>query len=120
MFKALYFVTIIFLLINNYLPMLGLSLAFLNFKPALGVFRSEFVGFKNFEFFFSTPDFYRITRNTVGYNAFYIVLDISVAVLSAIMINEIINTKLKKIYQSFMLMPFFLSWVVVNYIFFSF
>ncbi len=112
--------TIIFLLVNNYLPMLGISLAFLNFKPALGVFGSRFVGLKNFEFFFSTPDFFRITRNTILYNAVYIVLDITVAAFFAIVLNELFNKKLKKLYQSVMIMPFFLSWVVVNYIFFSF
>ncbi len=112
--------TIVFLLINNYLPMLGLSIAFLRFKPALGVFGSKFVGFDNFKFFFSTPDFVNITKNTVLYNTAYIILDISVATFTAIALNEMRKKFLKKTYQSFMLMPFFLSWVVVNYIFFSF
>ena len=112
--------TIIFLIINNYLPMLGLSIAFLKYRPNLGVFGSQFVGFENFRFFFSTPDFINITKNTVLYNAAYIVLDISVATFCAIALNEMRRKYLKKTYQTFMLMPFFLSWVVVNYIFFSF
>ena len=121
--KALYMMmvpTIAFLLINNYLPMLGLSIAFLKYRPALGVFGSEFVGLENFRFFFSTPDFITITKNTVLYNIAYITLDISVATFCAICLNEMRKKYLKKVYQTFMLMPFFLSWVVVNYIFFSF
>lgn len=121
--KALYLMmlpTVIFLLINNYLPMLGLSIAFVNFKPAAGIFGSEFVGFENFRFFFSTTDFLKITRNTVCYNAVYIVLDITVAAFCAIAINELRNQRMGRIYNAFMLMSFFLSWVVVNYIFFSF
>ena len=112
--------TIVFLIINNYLPMLGLSIAFLKYRPNLGVFGSEFVGLANFKYFFSTPDFVNITKNTVLYNVAYIILDISVATFSAIALNEMRKKFLKKSYQTFMLMPFFLSWVVVNYIFFSF
>jgi len=112
--------TIVFLIINNYLPMLGLSIAFLKFRPNLGIFGSAFVGFENFRFFFSTPDFINITKNTVLYNIAYITLDISVATVCAIALNEMRKKYLKKTFQTFMLMPFFLSWVVVNYIFFSF
>ena len=121
--KALYLMmvpTIIFLLINNYLPMAGLSIAFIKYRPALGFFNSEFVGFENFKYFFSTPDFWKITKNTVLYNIVYIILDLSLATFCAIALNEMRKKAAKKIYQSFMLMPFFLSWVVVNYIFYSF
>ena len=120
MLYAMMLPTIAFLIINNYLPMLGLSIAFLKFRPALGIFGSEFVGFENFRFFFSTPDFINITKNTVLYNLAYIILDISVATFTAIALNEMRKKYLKKTYQSFMLMPFFLSWVVVNYVFYSF
>jgi len=112
--------TILFLIINNYLPMLGLSIAFLDFRPAKGIFGSKFAGFENFKYFFSTPDFINITKNTVLYNAAYILLDIALAAICAIALNEMRRKAAKKIFQSFMLMPFFLSWVVVNYIFFSF
>ncbi len=88
--------TIVFLLINNYLPMLGLSIAFLKYRPALGIFGSEFVGFENFKFFFSTPDFINITKNTVLYNTAYIILDISVATFTAIALNEMRKKFLKK------------------------
>ena len=121
--KVLYLMmlpTIIFLLINNYLPMLGLSIAFLKFRPALGIFGSEFVGFTNFKYFFSTPDFITITRNTVLYNLAYIILDISVATVCAIALNEMRKKFAKRFFQSAMLMSFFISWVVVNYIVFSF
>ena len=121
--KAIYLMmlpTIIFLLVNNYLPMLGISLAFLKYRPNLGIFGSQFVGFDNFKFFFSTPDFLTITRNTVLYNVAYIILDISIATFCAIALNEMRGKYLKKTHQTFMLMTYFVSWVVVNYIFFSF
>ncbi len=112
--------TVIFLIINNYLPMLGLSIAFVKYRPALGIFGSEFIGLENFRYFFSTPDFITITRNTVLYNLVYIILDIGIAVVCAIALNEMRKKYAKKVFQSFMLMPFFISWVVVNYIFYSF
>jgi len=121
--RALYMMmipVILILIINNYLPMLGLSIAFVKYRPALGLFNSEFVGFENFRYFFSTPDFINITKNTVLYNIVYIILDLSVATFCAIALHEMRKKRAKKIYQSFMLMPFFLSWVVVNYIFYSF
>lgn len=112
--------TIVFLLINNYLPIAGLSLAFLKFRPAIGFFKSKFIGIENFKFFFATPDFITITRNTIAYNSVYIVLDILVAVICAIALNEMRKKLAKRAFQSFMLMPFFLSWVVINFIFYSF
>lgn len=121
--KTLYLMmlpTVIFLIINNYLPMLGLSIAFVDFRAGQGILGSKWVGFQNFKFFFSTNDFLTITRNTVCYNAVYIVLDISVAAFCAIAINELRNQKAGRVYNAFMLMSFFLSWVVVNYIFYSF
>lgn len=112
--------TVAFLIINNYMPMLGLSMAFVRYRPNVGLFGSQFVAFENFKYFFSTPDFLNITKNTVLYNLVFIVLDISVATFCAICLNEMRNKIGKKVYQTFMLMPFFLSWVVVNYIFYSF
>ena len=57
----------------NYIPMFGLVIAFKNYKYSLGIFGSEWVGFKNFEFFVTSSDFVRLVRNTLGLNAIFIV-----------------------------------------------
>lgn len=115
----------IWLLIFSYLPMFGTVLAFKDFKISSGGFiesliTSEWVGFKNFEFLFTSGDAFRITRNTVLYNLVFIVLGLIFAVFVAIALSEIANKKLGKIYQTSMLFPHFLSWVIVSYFVFSF
>lgn len=118
-YKALYlmmFPAVIFLLINNYLPMLGLVLAFKNYNYTDGIFRSPWYGITNFRFLFETPDAWRITRNTVGYNLLFIILGLFFTVAFAIALNEIIYKKLSKTFQTILLFPYFLSWVVVAYI----
>lgn len=115
----------IWLLIFSYLPMFGTVLAFKDFKISPGGFiesliNSKWVGFDNFEFLFSSGDAFRITRNTVVYNLVFILLGLIFAVFVAIALSEISNKKLGKIYQTSMLFPHFLSWVIVSYFVFSF
>lgn len=121
-YKALYIMmlpAIIFLLINNYLPMLGLVLAFKNFNFIGGVLGSPWNGLANFKFLFSTPDAFIITRNTLLYNMLFIALGLFFTVAFALALNEIINKKLSKVFQTILLFPNFLSWVVVAYIGFA-
>ena len=112
------------LLVFAYLPMTGVLIAFKNMKffsnsIIVNFFRSEWVGFKNFEFFFKTPDALTITRNTILYNLVFILLGIVIPITCAIALNELLNTKMAKFYQSTMLLPYFLSWVVVSYLLYS-
>lgn len=112
------------LLINNYIPMAGVLIAFKNFTYQGGnifanFFQSEWVGLKNFEFFTSTPDAWEITRNTVGYNLVFILLGLLVAVTFAIALNEVKNKFLSKFYQATMILPYFMSWIVVSYLVFA-
>ena len=81
---------------------------------------SEWVGLKNFEFFFKTPDAFRITRNTVCYNLVFIFVGLVAAIALAIGLNELISKRLSKIFQTTFMLPYFLSWVVVSYIVYSF
>jgi putative aldouronate transport system permease protein len=111
---------IIILLLNNYLPMFGIMIAFKNLNYAKGFLRSDWVGLKNFEFFIKTPDALIITRNTLGYNLVFIVLQLILPVAVAIAMNQVKNKFLNKFYQSAMLFPYFLSWVTISYITFSF
>lgn len=108
--------TLIYLFIMNYLPMGGLVIAFKDFKYNKGIFGSEWNGFKNFEFFFTSQDAWRITRNTVGYGILFLVLGIVCAVTVALLLFEIRNRTALKVYQTIMILPNFLSWVIVGYI----
>lgn len=115
----------ILLLIFSYLPMPGVIIAFKKmkfFSPSIitNIVDSKWMGVKNFEFLFNTPDAWRITRNTVGYNIIFIVTVTILSVAFAIMLNEITSKKLSKVYQTTMMLPYFLSWVVVSYIVYAF
>lgn len=115
----------IWLLVFSYLPMFGTVLAFKDFKISPGGFieslvSSKWVGLDNFKFLFTSGDAFRITRNTVVYNLIFIILGLVFAVFVAIILSEIANKKLGKIYQTSMLFPHFLSWVIVSYFVFSF
>lgn len=111
---------IILEIIFHYLPMFGIIIAFKSVNYAKGILKSDWVGFKNFEFFLKTPDALSITRNTVLYNLIFIFLGLVIAVFCAIVLNEIVNVNLKKFYQTAMLLPYFLSWMVVSYLVYSF
>lgn len=115
----------IILLLNNYLPMAGVLIAFKNFKYfgsniIENFLQSDWVGFENFQFFTQTPDAFLITRNTLLYNGAFIALGLIVAVFFAIVLNELASSKLSKLYQSTMFLPYFMSWVVVSYLVFAF
>lgn len=111
---------IIYLLINNYLPMFGLIIAFKDIDYAKGILASDWIGFKNFEYLFSTRDAYVITRNTILYNGGFIILNTVLAIGVAIMLNEIKNKLAKGFYQSVILLPFLISMVIVSYLGFAF
>ena len=111
---------ILYLLINNYLPIGGLSLAFKKYDYSKGILGSEWNGMSNFKFLFSTKDAALIIRNTLGYNFVFIVFGTIFAVAVAIILNEIRANVPKKIYQVFILIPYLVSMVVVSYIAFAF
>jgi putative aldouronate transport system permease protein len=121
--KALFLMAlpgVLLLFAFNYMPMFGLIIAFKNINYAKGFFRSEWSGLRNFEFFIKTPYAYTITRNTIVYNLIFIAVGTVFAVACAIALHELRNRKLAKVYQSVMFLPYFLSWVVVSYLVFSF
>lgn len=106
---------LIALILFSYLPMAGLYIVFERYTYQGGLFGSEFVGLKNFEFFFSNMEnAIRATRNTIVVNFFNIILITTVAVGMAVMMNEIRGKWFKKVTQSVMFFPHFISWVVVG------
>ncbi|MEK3888098.1 ABC transporter permease [Bacillus sp. FSL K6-3431] len=115
----------IWFLLFSYLPMFGTVIAFKDFRISrdgffASVFNSEWVGFDNFKYLFSTDSAFVITRNTILYNLVFIVIGLVLAVAVAIILSELANKKLAKVYQTGMLFPHFLSWVIVSYFVFTF
>ena len=108
--------TLLYLLINNYIPMAGMVIAFKKLNFAKGIWASPWAGLKNFKFLFASKDAWIITRNTLLYNIAFILVNMVVGIAIAILITEIRNTKLKKIYQSAILLPFLMSMVILSYI----
>lgn len=106
---------IIHLFIFKYLPMGGIVLAFKDFRFDKGILGSDWVGFENFNFFFQSEHAWRITRNTVGLNFIFIITGLFVSVTIAIIMFEISKRLYVKIYQTTLILPHFLSWVVVGY-----
>ncbi len=111
---------IAYLLINSYLPMFGVFLAFKDFNYFKGIFGSDWNGFNNFTFLFKTRDALIMTRNTIAYNAVFIVLGTAMAVFAAILMSELGKRSRVKYFQSALLLPNLLSWVVIGYIGYAF
>ena len=107
---------LLYLLINNYIPMAGMVIAFKKLNFAKGIWASPWAGLKNFKFLFASKDAWVITRNTLLYNVAFILVNMVVGIAIAILITEVRNTKLKKIYQSAILLPFLMSMVILSYI----
>ena len=107
---------LLYLLINNYLPMTGIILAFKKLNFSKGILASPWAGLDNFKFLFSSKDAWIITRNTLLYNIAFILVNMVVGIAIAILICEVKNTKMKKIYQSAILLPFLMSMVILSYI----
>ncbi len=104
----------LFFLFNNYLPLVGIYYAFTNFNYVGGLFGSPFVGLKNFEFLFGSGKIWKLTFNTVAYNLVFIFLGHALQIAFAIMISQVAGRKMKKLSQSIMFLPYFVSFVVLN------
>lgn len=112
MFWAAIFV--IYGVIFYYLPLGGWVIAFQNYKPALGMFKSEFVGLQKFQQLFSDSSFLEVIRNTLAMGIINLVLTFVAAIVFAILLNEIRMKFAKKAVQTISYLPHFLSWIVVT------
>ena len=111
---------IAYLIINNYIPMGGVVLAFKNYNVRQGIWKSPWAGFGNFQYLFKTEDAFIITRNTVLYNLVFIIIGTALSFFISILLNEILNKFCSKIYQTTILLPYLISIVVVSYIVYAF
>lgn len=105
---------VVFFCIFAYLPMPGLYLAFVKYNYTDGIFSSPFVGWENFKFLIITGDLWRLTFNTVAYNVAFIVLGNIAQITVAILLNEIRKKWFKKISQTLMFLPYFISAVLIG------
>ncbi len=105
-----------YLVINNYMPIPGLMLAFKKFKYPRGIWGSDWCGFKNFTFLISSKDLWLIVRNTLLYNVAFILLGTILSVTIAILLNEVRSKKLQQSFQTVILIPHLLSYVIISYI----
>lgn len=97
-----------------YIPMVGLILAFKNYNFGKGVFGSDFNGIDNFKFLFSSGTGWLITKNTVLYNVMNLITSQALAIVIAIFITELLHKTYKKLTQSIIFLPYFISWVIVG------
>ena len=103
--------------IYNYIPMGGISVAFMKYLPAKGFFGSKWVGLKNFNALFSMSNFIGVMENTIIIAVLKIVLGIVVPVTVTLMLNDLASQKYKKTIQTIIYMPHFISWVMLSSIF---
>ena len=107
---------IIYLIINNYMPLVGLQVAFKRFNYGKGLWGSDWNGLQNFEFLFSSNSAERIIRNTLLYNIAFILLGIVVGVAVAVLLNEVRQKWALKTYQTGILHPYLMSMVIISYL----
>ena len=110
----------LYLLINNYIPMFGIYIAFKKVDYSKGLWNSDWVGLTNFKYLFASSDAFIITRNTLLYNAAFIVLGLITGCIAGICLAELFSKIAQKFYQTMILLPQLISMVIVSYIVYGF
>ncbi|CAM4473886.1 ABC transporter permease [Paenibacillus typhae] len=103
-----------FVIVFKYMPMTGLVIAFKDYKIARGFWGSDWVGFEIFQQIFSKPDFTRAVRNTLLLNVLDLVFSFTMPIILALMLNEVKSIKFKRVNQTLLYLPHFLSWVIIG------
>ncbi|MDQ0114531.1 ABC transporter permease [Paenibacillus harenae] len=103
-----------FVAVFKYAPMSGLVLAFKDYKIARGFWDSEWVGFQIFQEIFDKPDFIRAVRNTLMLNSLDLIFSFTMPIVLALLLNEIKGVKFKRVNQTLLYLPHFLSWIIIG------
>ncbi|HHY81878.1 MAG TPA: sugar ABC transporter permease [Clostridiales bacterium] len=111
---------IVFFFIFSYIPMPGIYLAFIRYNYNQGIFKSPFIGFENFRFLIQSGQLATITINTVLYNLAFILLGNCLQIFVAVLLNEVASARFKKITQTVMFLPYFISAVIVGLLAYNF
>ncbi len=112
--------TVLHIFLFCYIPMFGIILAFKKYRVDLGILGSKWCGFDNFKFFFTSQDALRVIRNTLGLNLIFIFGGLICSVALALLLFEINKRFFVKIYQTLMILPNYVSWVIVGYMAYAF
>ncbi|WP_408638528.1 ABC transporter permease [Paenibacillus baimaensis] len=104
---------ILFFIVFKYLPMWGIIIAFQDYSPFQGLLQSPWVGFKHFERLFAHPDFFMLLRNTMAINVLNLVFFFPLPILLSMLLNEVSHQFFKRVVQSIIYLPHFLSWVII-------
>ena len=105
---------VVFFFLFSYMPMPGIWVAFVKYNYRDGIFGSKFVGLKNFQFLAESGKLFELTKNTILYNIAFIILGNFLAILVAILLNEMQSKLFKKVSQTMMFLPYFISQVLVG------
>ena len=114
--KGLYIMLLpglIYFILFRYIPMGGLVIAFKDYNPFVGIGDSAWVGLKQFQKFFDTPDFLRLLRNTLGISILQLILFFPMPILLSLLMNEVKHNGYKRTVQTLVYIPHFVSWVIV-------
>ena len=110
---------ILFFIAFSYMPLPGIYVAFVKYNYRKGIFGSKFIGLQNFEFVAQSGQLWRLTKNTILFNLVFIILDNLVAVTTAILLKEIQSKAFRKVSQTMMFLPYFISQVLVGVLVFN-
>lgn len=113
---------LVYFIVYKYIPMWGILISFQDYQPFLGFSRSEWVGFKHFQTFFGDETFWMLFRNTFMLAVYNILFFFPLPIVVSLMLNEVRKELFKRLIQTFIYIPHFVSWVVVvgiSFLFFS-
>ena len=105
---------VLFFVVFAYIPMAGVVMAFKQYNYSGGIFGSPWTGWDNFRFFFESGSAWQVTRNTALYNIAFIVVNNLLQIVMAILLFEVVGNRFRKIFQTMLFLPYFISWVVVG------
>lgn len=104
---------VLYFAVFKYFPMWGILIAFQDYQPYLGFFGSKWVGFSHFQRLFADPDFFNLLKNTLKIAAANLILYFPLPIIVSLMLHEVKNTFFKRVTQTIIYIPHFMSWVVV-------
>ena len=104
---------LLFILLFKYMPLGGITIAFKEFLPGKGIWRSPWVGLENFEYMLALPDTKRVMWNTLFIAAAKILINFPVPIIISILLNEVKNHRFKRSVQTIIYLPYFISWVIL-------
>lgn len=103
----------LYLIIFKYIPMIGIVIAFQDFSLVRGIWGSDWVGLENFEYLIQAPDFYKVLRNSLLLSMYQIIFEFPAPIILAVMLNEVRHLLFKRVSQTILYLPHFISWVVL-------